>query len=583
MESAAMRTSESQASQASGSLPEPRITLRGFIRGLVVFLILIAMMWITFSRTQDDALDTAFWTERGEITPMVEFRHLILRLLPLWTWNFLRDLGIAQRALTWLMIWDFVSSALLMMMVFALVKRCVRNSAIAFAGAFAFGTLQCIWIYSGSGRLYSTSMLLAVCAYFLAVSRDTIPSSQKRLIMSMFAAVFISFAGLFWLVHVFNAVGVGLLILFFPLNQRTSERLVNFALYSLAGVLLVLLVGASCLSWAGIPLQADAVSQWISSTQTAPLKYDILGIMKGSFGHAAGILVMNELPYMINGLMLKDSKLLQIGSFPWQLAKYVFVWAILGAIYLRSLWLLFRATPRVRLMVLAFATPLLITLAFAFGWLGTDVQRFAPAMPSLVVLGCLCAQQWSVGLNNPRRFAVIAWACLAFIAVDNLIESNLRSRVFLSGVAEQMAAIRSQTHPSDLMVNFGRDFPVTYQTMTRYYGGAISLTLTNDGVFYDWDSPRWRQEIHEYVEKHRAMGGRVFMMDRVVEGVNPVEAAWSEKQHAKPSVREFAQYLRSAYCVMPAFKVGPQAYFELRENPGSCPVGSLPPLEVPAR
>lgn len=549
----------------------------------VVFFVLLAVLWPTFSSVQDDALDTAGWMQRGEMLSLLEFRHLILRLLPFWTWAFLRDAGAHLHPLTWLMILDFVSSALLLMMMFALLKRCGQNVGVAFAGAFAFGTSQCIWIYSGSGRLYSTSMLLAVCAYFLAVSRQAMPSSWKRLVTSVVAAVFVSFAGMFWLVHAFNAVGVGLLVLLLPQKQDFRDRLMNFGLYSLTGILLVLAVGASCLRWAGIPLEATSVSNWISSTQTAPLKYDILGIMKGSFGHAAGILVMNELPYMINGLMVKDPKLLQVGSFPWQLAKYVFVWSILGAIYLRSLWLAFRGAPQIRLLVLAFAIPLLITLVFAFGWLGTDLQRFAPAMPSLVVLGALCVQQWMPTLRSPRSFAVVAWACLVFIAVDNLVESNLRSRAYISEVAEQMEAIRPLTRNSDLLVNFGRDFPVTYQTMTRYYGGASSLTLTNDGVFYDWDSPLWKEEIQKYVEKHKKMGGRVFMMDRVVEGVNPVEAAWSEKQHGKPTVREFAQYLRSQYCVLPAFKVGRQAYFELRENAGACPVGSLPPLEVPAR
>ncbi len=550
---------------------------------LCVFAGLLGILWLTFSGVQDDALDTAYWMERGDARSMLEFRHLILRLAPFWTWNFLRAAGVALDALTWLMIWDFISSALLLMMMFALLLRCAGNRAIAAAGTFAFGTAQCIWIYSGSGRLYSTSMLLAVCAYYLVVPRAETPSPRMRILSNMIAAAFVSFAGMFWMVHVFNAVGVGLLILFFPLKQHLGARVLNITAYSLTGIVLVVAVAASCLLWVGIPLESAAVSHWLSSTQTAPMKYDVLGIMKGSFGHAAGILVMNELPYMINGLMLKDAKLLQTGSFPWQFAKYVFVWLILGAIYLRTLWLLFRATAHVRLLVLAFFVPLGVTLVFAFGWLGTDVQRFAPAMPSLVVLGALGVQQWLPRLQNPRKFAVIAWACLAFIAANNLVETNLRNRAFLSEVAQQMAAIRPLTRSSDLMVNFGRDFPVTYQTMTHYYGGATSLTLTNDAVFYDWDSPQWQQEIRRYWEKHKAMNGRVFMMDRVVDGVNPVEAAWSEKQHAKPTVREFAQHIREAYCVLPAFKVGPQAYFELRENAGSCPAGALPPLEVSAR
>jgi hypothetical protein len=148
-------------------------------------------------------------------------------------------------------------------------------------------------------------------------------------------------------------------------------------------------------------------------------------------------------------------------------------------------------------------------------------------------------------------------------------------------LAAAMRSIRPYTRPNDLMINFGRDLPISYQTMTRYYGGAMFLTATNDAPTYDWDRADWQQNLERIRLETEARGGRMLVMDRLALGMNPVSAAWSERQHPNPTVKQFAAYLRSRYCVIPALYVGQQCYYHVAAREGSCPAGAL--AEEPSR
>lgn len=73
------------------------------------------------------------------------------------------------------------------------------------------------------------------------------------------------------------------------------------------------------------------------------------------------------------------------------------------------------------------------------------------------------------------------------------------------------------------------------------------------------------------------------MQDRAVLGNNPVEAGWSEKQHPRPTVREYAGFMRENFCVRRAFSLIGNDYYEVARKRGSCPAGALPPELEPSR
>ena len=559
-----------------------RADWRGAGMGLLVFLLLLAGYMLSFSFDENDSLDTAFWMQTGDIRSLLEFRHLIQRMLPLWLWQFLRAAGLPVPALTLLNLWDFVSAAASLMVLYLLLFEITFSRPISFVATLAYATAHCVWIYTGSGRLYSTSMFLVFAAFYVALRIGNAASERGRWFVAFASGALITFACLFWLVHVFNAIGVGLLLVLIPAGQSWLRRVGYLSLYSLTGIVLTLAIAVSCLTYAQIPLAGPAIKAWMDAAGTQPMQFDALSPMKAAFGQSHGILVMYELPYMINGLMLKDPELLQLGSFPWQFFKFVFVWLLLTLVYLYPLVMFWKAPARLKVLIFVLYVPLAINMYFGLGWLGSDVQRFMPSMLSQFGLAAIAVQDIMYRLPRPRWFGLFMVVAVLFIAGVNLVQSILPSQRRYMALAEEMKSIRPYVRTADMVVTFGRDISITYLTMMRFYAGAYFLTMTNDGSTYTWERGDWKAYFDQLLHKRAALGGRLFVMDRLALGFKPVQAAWSERQRPRPSIREFAAFLRSDYCVTPAFYVGSTHYFQVSPKTAPCSAGALP-VEMGAR
>ena len=547
----------------------------------LAFLFILAGYLLSYSWDENDSLDSARWMNGGDIRALVEFRHMIQRLLPLWLWKGLLAVGFHIRSLTVLDAWDFFTATLCVMILYRILLDVTGSRPLAFGGSFAYATAHCVWIYVGSGRLYSTSMFLIFSAYFLDLQLDKTTERSRRLWISFAAGAFICFSCFFWLTHAFSALSVGLLLLFFPVSLPWKERISSFAVYALTGLAVGVVVVASCLQYVEIPLTGPAIHDWVLSAGTQPLQFDALSPMKAAYGQAHGILVMYELPYMINGLMLKDYALAHIASFPWQLFKFLFVWLLLLLVYVYPLFLLPKADSRRRALIAALYVPMAINMYFGLGWLGSDVQRFMPTMLSQFGLGVIAVQDLLGRVSRPRLVGGILAACLVFIAGSNLVESLLPSQKRYMVLEAEMRAIHPLLHSNDLLFSFGRDVSVTYCTMTRYYAGSLFLNTTNDATKWYWDRGDWQAVTTRRFDEVRAHGGRVFAMDRILFGINPPIAAWSDRQHPRPTVKQFGLFLQSRYCPQPSFALEEVRYFELTPRTDGCPAAAPPAGAAP--
>ncbi|MBI1749145.1 MAG: hypothetical protein HY234_02590 [Acidobacteria bacterium] len=548
-----------------------------FGKALLIFLLILAGYMMSFSWDENDALDTVYWAETGQIRALLEFRHLEQRMLPLWLWQWLNHVGIETGMRAVLDLWDFTTAALSVMLLYCILFELTNSRPISFAGSFAYATAHCVWIYVGSGRLYSTSMLLAFAGYYLALQMGKEISEGRRLVIAFGAATYACFACTFWLVHAFNAIGAGLLLFFLPPAKSFFRRCSYLTVYSLTGIILVGVLAVSCLLYVQIPLERQEIKAWMAAAGTQPMQFDALSPMKASFGQAHGILAIYELPYMINGLMLKDPHLVKMASLPWQLGKFVLVWLLLAPVYLYPLYLMWKGDTRMRILCGALYVPLAINMYFSVGWLGSDVQRFMPSMLSQYVFGALAVQDLLRRVPRPRLLAGMLVACLAFIAADNFVESLLPSQRRYMVLEAEMKTVRPFLKPDDLPVNFGRDASITYLTMTNLYGGARFLNTTNDYTKYAWDRTDWMNYFNEKVKTVESRGGRAFVMDRLALGQNPPEAAWSEKQHPRPSLKQFASFLQNEYCLLPSFQIEGRRYFQLSPRTSGCPASALAP------
>lgn len=547
-------------------------------KNVLMFALITLAYMLSYSFDENDAMFSGYWMERNDVHSMIEFRHLAKHILPHWLWQFLAWINVSISSMALLDLLDFFSSAASVMLLYRLILEITGSRKVSFASAFGYGTAHCVWLFAGSGRLYSTSMFLVIGAFYLALQVEKLSSQRARLVVAFTAGAFVSFSAMFWLANVFNAVGVGLLFLLLPVGHGWLRRVGAAGFYAAAGIVLTLAVTASLLAYVQIPLEPGAVQQWLHKYETPPLQFDPLSVMKATFGQAHGILVMNELPYLINGMMLKDAELMAVGSFPWQFGKFAFVWLLLTLVYLYPLALLRRSTPRLRILIIALYVTLAINMYVALGWLGSDVQRFMPALPAQFCLAAIAVQHLLRHAPQPRMVAAFLVACLAFIAADNLLESLLPSQRHYIVLAADMKAARPYLQPGDLVMNFGRDMTMSYQTMVPYFTGARTLTMTNNAARYTWDRGDWKENLEDLLKDQERRKARLFLPDRVVTGVYPPKAAWSNKQHSKPTVKQFAKHLRDTYCVVPGFQLGEIHYYQVLRKASTCPANSMPAL-----
>lgn len=554
---------------------EQRKSLKHYGMGLLVFLLTAVGYQLTFSYHYDDALTAARELDgqfvQGTLS-LVEFRHFVNHLWPYWLLQFLHWLGIHISGIQLIHAWDLITASAASMFLYLLLRELVENSYIALTGAFSYSTAHCIWLYAATGRLYSTSMLFSISAYYLALQMRKPLSERKRLLIALASAASVCFACYFWLVHIFNALGVGILLLLLPVEDSWLPRIKRTAVFGVTGILLTLVVGISSLSYAGVPLTRDGIHTWIAGSGTQPVKFGLQGLMAAVYGQADGVLSMPSLIYVVHGMMLHDPVMSRLASFPLQFAKFLLVWAMLALAYIYP-WLMFRrATKLNKILIFALYVPIAVNMFFGLSWLGADVQRFMPVLICQICLASMSVQDRIARTSRPRALVAALAAVCIFMAGVNLFDEELPDQRRYIPLAAQVQSIRPYVRPSDLLITFGKDFDNPYSTTVMYYTGASYLTLTNDAFYYDWDSPAWKSTVQSLWQKTAAQGGRVLVVDRLATGIYPPQTVWSERQHPRPTVSEFASFLRANYCLVPGFYIGSTQYYELQPPHPACEV-----------
>ena len=563
----------------AASLTRPaEATWRKCAMGFSAFLLIMVGYAVAFSYHFDDALTAGMELDgrlvQGPLS-LVEFRHFVNHLWPFWALQLLHGLGSPISGIELLHYWDLLTVTCATMLLYVLVRDLVRDRFIALGSAFVYGTAHCVWLYAATGRLYSTSMLFAISAYYLAVQNRKPLARQVRRWIPVASAALMCFACYFWLVQVFNALGVGILLLLLPVEDAWWPRIRRSLVFAFTGIVLTAAIGVSCLMYVGVPLTHQGIHAWIAGSGTQPMKFGLHGLMAAAYGQADGILATPNLLYAVHGWMLRDPAMQSIASFPWQLAKFLLVWLLLGLAYIYP-WIMFRrANGLQRSLIIALYAPVAVNMLFGLGWLGTDVQRFLPALISQVCLGAMSLQDWMSRTSRPHLLATSVACAAIFIAAVNLFEEELPDQRRYVVLAAQAEAVKPYVREEDLLITFGKDFDNPYSTTILYYTRASYLTLSNDALYYNWDSTEWRTAFESIWRKTTGQGGRVFVVDRLAWGKYPVEAAWSEKQHPHPTVREFAEFLQSNYCVTPGFHLGTTQYFNVQvAKPGCAPKSS---------
>ncbi|NDQ56074.1 MAG: hypothetical protein GZ088_03245 [Acidipila sp.] len=509
----------------------------------------------------------------GDVQAMFEFRHLISRLIPFWLWRALVAAGVHLQALTLLEITDFLSAVAAVMLMYRLLRQLEISRGVAAGFTAAFGISWAFWMYVGTGRPYSTSMFFALAAYSVAVSMDAAPTESSRLLRTAGAAALGMLSCLFWLQQFTSCIGVGMLVAMRPRSISLPRRTLYLAVYGFTGIVLSLAILLAGFSYTGVVHSTSDVQGWIAGTHTAPVKFEGSSVMKAAFGHAALVFPLHNLPYMVHGLLLHDSRLVAVGSLGWELSKFTIAWLIFLPVYAYALLAFRNATPDRKALLACFFVPLAVNLVFALLWLGSDQQRFLPSLTNVVVLAAMgftaALERFRDARPARQRLTIGAITLLLFVAGTNLIDGVLRDQREFTHLAHAMEQARGAASDKDLIVFVGRDISPTYKTMVAYYIGPSYIDL-GDEAFYHWARSDWAGQLSSQIEPVWSHGGRVFILERLALGENPVSAAWSEKQRPFPKMKDVALFLRTHFCVVPAWHIGADSYWQVAPRTAAC-------------
>jgi hypothetical protein len=558
-----------------------RVGIAPVIHTAITVVLLLIGYVLAFSHHFDDALDTARRMQSGDVRTMFEFRHLISRLVPFWLWRGAGAIGFHPSALTFLQFTDFISAVAAVMLMYHLLRRLEISRRVAVGFTIAFGTAWAFWMYVGTGRPYSSSLFFAAAAYSVVLSMDTAVSERSRMLRVVGAAALVMLSCLFWLQQFTACMGVGMLVVLRSRGVSIPRRTFYLAIFGITGVVLSAAILLAGVAYTGVVRSTADVHGWIASTHTAPVKLDASSIMKAAFGHAALVFPLHNLPYMVHGLLLHDARLVAVGSLGWELSKFLIAWLILLPVYVYPLVAFRGAPPQRKVILISFFTPLAVNLVFALLWLGSDEQRFLPSLINVVVLGALAysaaIEHYRDAQSARQRLMGASLAMLLFIAGTNLVDGVLRQQREFTHLAQEMEQARGAANQNDFVVIFGKDISPTYETMLAYYVGPTYMDM-GDEAFYHWGRSDWANQLTSLIEPVLARGGRVFVIDRLALGRNPVSAAWSEVQHPEPKVKDLALFLRTRYCVTPSWHIGTDSYWQVASRTPAC----QSPLENPS-
>ncbi len=115
----------------------------------LVFVLIIAGYALSYSYDPNDTLDTVYWMEHGDFRSLLEFRHLVQRMLPLWLWLGLHALGINVSALALLNTWDLITAAASVMLLYRVLQEITESRWLPFAATFE-SSLVCTQAVSSS-------------------------------------------------------------------------------------------------------------------------------------------------------------------------------------------------------------------------------------------------------------------------------------------------------------------------------------------------------------------------------------------------------------------------------------------------
>jgi len=495
------------------------------------------------------------WTANPSTTNFLDFGHLFWRPLIWVLLHQLNETTPAERFLHAFHILDFssmVAGLIALWVMIATLRLFTRSHVVTSACATLLSFSQVMLTYSKGGCAYIFGFLALSAGFYILMS--TTKKERPSFCDALLSGVFLGLAICLWFPYVLAVPGVLLAPALYSEPGQKQSRLVL-----VTGLACVVLVSMSY-GFVAIHLHIHDVRNFATWASTASHGITISGAKRMIFGFARSFISLGE-----NGsrAVLFKRFVLHDPYNPvhlWQIAGLTLWKIFFFYVFLATALVALARSPggyKALLILLATALPV---LGFACLWQGSDLERYFPLLPVLMLaLG--------LALSNVKFDSITGFVACAFVAAvvfTNVFSLSARAREY--ELRQQMITLRSLNEllpsgslvllpPMDPLQRVYWDFP----ELLPFEEHGLKLQRILD--LNTADTPTWRQRAGSQVTQHWNRQIPVVIESSLLEKQPPAKSYWVEGDDPRVHWRDINNFVSTLEI---GNRVGNTDYFFIR-------------------
>jgi len=448
-----------------------------------------------------------------------DFGHLFWRPLLYLLLRHLSALDIAGRFLRAFHILDFASTIaglLAVCFTVATVRLFTRGIVATTICAVLLSFSQVVLTYSKGGCAYIFGFLALSAAFYISLGSSI--REQRGWRVPIVSGALLALSVCLWLPYVLAIPGVLLAPIVFSGNPKRRWRL------AVATAIVCAAAGAASYGAVTIHLGIRNLHGFVTWAQASSHSVTISGARRAVFGFARSFLSLGEDGVIFKRYLLHDP----YNPVGFREILATALWkVILFYFFVASILVNLARSPlgrKASTVLLVSAVPV---LAFAVSWQGTDLERYLPLFPALMLA-------IGLGVGDAKLSTATTWLAAVFVA--SMLISNVSA--FSSGARARQLREMSRTLqslneklPSDSLVLL----PPMHPLQRIYWDFPEALPLDDHGLklerivdLGEADTPRWRSLACADMRQRWSRQAAVVIASSLLEDLPPRDSSWVE-------------------------------------------------------
>jgi len=253
-----------------------------------------------------------------------------------------------------------------------------------------FSTCHFQLLYSGSGSSYSAALLFVLLSF-----NSALRAREAQSVTVLLSAIYLSLGWMFWAPVSLLAAGPIMIILINGIDT-TKKRLFALAYLGLIFTLLPISISLFVYHLFVSPEIAHSYLDWLgSSAHGIPAQFSPTNTMRAVLGLYQSMVALPELGQTIKSLLLGNFAEISFGAGDlFRFALFLSLIALSVALIIQLVLLWSKFTAKQRVFIFGVFCALLPLFAFGMLWQGSDIERFSPVVPLLMLSVALIVERF---------------------------------------------------------------------------------------------------------------------------------------------------------------------------------------------